>query len=865
MNKKALIYLLYISLIQVIFISLAIGQDYNASNKAFEREVNKYVANRLSSIEKETIPKERFLVTQIRLLNEEIRSRVSNVTEIKEKYFDNLEQRLKEVKQIKSRLRNTNSPVLITYVSELENRIEQTIDEGKIDYKRQKVFEDGIQLLYIAEQMVNLDPGSRIEENPQIKKQLQESKSKFINTFGEANFSTREQKTNVRSGKETVFDIFKEWKKTNSIKYEVRWTDVQIMKNKLISSGTFDEQQRMVKRELHAAAEAFNYGGYDLADRLFEETLARFESLNSVDDILYYRAESNFNLARYHKARELYLELVNKYPTSVMVPNAYSRLISIASHFNNFEELTRHYSNYSRIAVSGEEGFEDVTFTVAVAAFNAGAYEAAVLMLEKIGVKSKYYRDSKFLLAKSYAGAQNLDQAEILFKELLKEPSLEPEIKFDVLLKLGYLAYEKNEYNQVLDYLDQINPNYSYFDKVLHLYGWTFYKGELANPVKEQRDFSTAKKYLDFLISRYPESDYFLEAKSLLGYIFQSEENAQAAIHEYDYVYRSSNTKEYSDRLIAERDSVKARLKITKSLANKALESNQKDAFYKAKSVNNRLQDVYRKLSYSDVSSSSMAMKTEIKRVTDQIIELDRLYALAEEKGESELMAKIGLLKKRMIRVLRDYPMEETASVLGVNYFDEHPAARKESVVLDQNRKILEMRDDAAKGREAILKKIEDLDVEIARARNQKDYKKLINFEIQKNRFEDLLDKFDYMDTYAHGLALQESNVNLEKWSDYGAFGIANVNFALKKSKSQRISDFQSQIQKINQILNGRKELLEHKIHLITGEIDLMTRKVREQERRREQEELDRRFKESYFDTHTSEVQDSNVLPPQID
>ena len=106
--------------------------------------------------------------------------------------------------------------------------------------------------------------------------------------------------------------------------------------------------------------------------------------------------------------------------------------------------------------------------------------------------------------------------------------------------------------------------------------------------------------------------------------------------------------------------------------------------------------------------------------------------------------------------------------------------------------------------------------------------------------------------------------VKLIKNAENKGFAFA-CNQAIKKSKGEQIAEYQQQIQKINQILNSRKALLEHKVTMITGEIDLMTRKVREQERRREREELDRRFKESYFDTHESEIPSSNLLPPDVE
>ena len=43
-----------------------------------------------------------------------------------------------------------------------------------------------------------------------------------------------------------------------------------------------------------------------------------------------------------------------------------------------------------------------------------------------------------------------------------------------------------------------------------------------------------------------------------------------------------------------------------------------------------------------------------------------------------------------------------------------------------------------------------------------------------------------------------------------------------------------------------------------------MTRRVRRQERLREREELNRKFEESYFDTHTTEQESSTTEPPDF-
>jgi hypothetical protein len=180
------------------------------------------------------------------------------------------------------------------------------------------------------------------------------------------------------------------------------------------------------------------------------------------------------------------------------------------------------------------------------------------------------------------------------------------------------------------------------------------------------------------------------------------------------------------------------------------------------------------------------------------------------------------------------------------------------------------MRSDSEKEREQVIRQIAQLDVEIYNAKSRRDYKKLANLEISRERFINLLNKMDYLNTWVYSMKMHDTNINLARWSDYGAFGLANVNFAIRNIQKEQIGNMRDQIQKINDLLIRRKENIEHTIKQIASEISLMTRRVRRQERVREREELNRQFEESYFDTHETEQQapqddNLNTLPPSFD
>jgi TolA-binding protein len=845
----------------ILFNDFTLAQELSKDDIAFQKALTGYVQEESADFGKEFLKKERFIIEQMRHINTEIKARITNYDDVREKYFDGLHQRLSEISDLKGRLKESGSSRLLRFANELEDRIKQTIKEGNIDFKKQRIFEDALQLLYLAEEMLNLDTGASIEEEPRISEGMLESHQKFVEAFGE------KKKTVITipaAENPTIFDIFIRWRRTNIIEYNRRWNDILTVKNKLLDNGAEVERERMFKRELKSAITAYNYQDYDFADRAFEEILKRYNYLDVLDDIYFYLAEANYYLSRYNIAKNHYQNLVDRYPGSGFRNSALYKLTRIAVHHNDTKNVRKYYQEFEQNTVVNNPLTDNLRFIVALYEFNIDVYEQCVEILLKINTTSKNYIDAQYLLAQAYIGAQKIEEAEQTLINLINNYSLQPNFRNNVILKLGYINFEQKKYPQAIHYFDQIPGDFPLIDRVLIGYGWAYYQIELEKE-KERRDFSYAKGYLNILVNDYLTSDYYLEANTLLGYIYQLEIKPENATHQFDYVYKARFTKQYSDSMIIERDSLRNAVNRYDILAKEALARNDKEEYLKAENEKYRLLTSYLRLSYSDMSSSGVAAQNEIRRINSQLSELDRLKAIAVKKGDDSILEKIENLQSKLEGVIKEFPFELTYSELGQNYFDEYPIARKESFIEDQNYKILLIRKNIQQEQEYIEGKLIDLEAEIARARVTKDYKTLISLEIQQDKYKELKKRYDFVNTFAYDLEMKTPNINVNKWSDYGAFGIANVNFAVKLDKEEKISYYSEQIHRINQILNNRKTILEHKIKTLEGEINVMTRNVRRQERLREREELNRKFQETYFDTHTTEFEKSTTEPPRYE
>jgi len=319
-------YPIHLVLVIVLIFSLK-TYSQTSQDALFNSALQDYVQTLMTRFSRSTMEHERFLVQQIRMLNSEIKSRVSDIPAIRDSYFDRLQNQLLEIQALKTRLASSGSNSLNMFIEQLEKKIQDTIDSGTINFKRQKAIAEAVQLLHIGEEMISLDPNAELEQDPEFAKNLRETRSEFLRSFGLTSGPDKEAVSETSNP--TIFDVYKEWKSNELLKYQVRWTDVQIIKNRLVKRGGVSDSERMFKRELEHAAEAYNFGFYDLAERSFEEILSRYTRLGRMDDCLFFKGQSNYALGRYNEAKKEFEKFVVEYPPSEYLLKSYQRLLQI--------------------------------------------------------------------------------------------------------------------------------------------------------------------------------------------------------------------------------------------------------------------------------------------------------------------------------------------------------------------------------------------------------------------------------------------------------------------------------------------------------------------------------------------------------
>ncbi len=821
-----------------------------------------YVNGLITKLSAGSIGQERFLVQQIRMINAEIMARVKGVQKVRKTYFEQMNQRLAEVKALRRRLAPYHSQQLNGFIDQVENTIRDALAQGEVDFQKQRAIEDAMQLLYVAEEMVKMDPNAKIDQDAEFTHDLQKTRQKLASkSLTQLSYEDYQSKL-MKNEKPTIYDLYREWMRAEQVNYEVRWTDVEIIKKKLIKTGTSKERERMFKRELRQAAEAFNYGFYDLAERSFGEILNSYGFIGQLDDCLFYKALSNYMLQRFLAAQTDFERLVHDYPTSSFLPQAYRYLMRIALHFDQYDKVIAYYNDFLKTGVQGSALYDEATFTAGSASLKLGDYDTAIRYLSRLGKKSPLYYQAQYLLSEAYVGVNNYTEAEQTLQSLVLVEKLNPEFHNKVLLKLAMLYYDLGDYTRAINILDLINPSFSQYDRVLLVYGWSYFKNEMEKPARK-RNFERPIQYLNLLLDNFYGSDYQLEARTLLAYIHQLQNDADEAIKNYQYVYSSKDAKELSDALNMESQVLGKIINKTKELQTKAFDKDDPEAFYKAYMLQKKLYKPYIRVTYLDLSSGGFGIQREIDQLNNKLRQLERLRQEAKAQERPDLVKRIEKMEYRIYYAINTMNAQRPSSALGVNYFDVHPLARKESVLESRNKEVLKMRQDIEAQRKEIVKRLNELEIQINQARRDKDYKKLVALELSKQHFSDLMKKLDFLETQAYSMDLQKSNINLNKWSDYGVFGLTNVKFNVKEKTVKEIEQMQKRIQDINQFLKLRRQNIEHKIRQINEQIIVMTRKVRQQERLRKREEMNRQFEETYFDTHDTELNYDTGEPAQ--
>jgi len=828
---------------------------YYTTELEFQLALEKYVQELFIDYGMEKIPQEYFLIGLMRLVNKEVSRRLDNPKKARDAYIGDLEQMLEEIGVLKYRLRNSGINDLNRFVSDLENHITYTVNSKEINFKKKKIFEDALQMLYIAEEMIKLDQLQQPAQTTELNQKLNRSKQQLLTAFGNVPSSSG----NITGVRHSIYDLFSEWKSLDQTNYGLRVADVKLARHNLLKTSGIDEILRMFNEELELAYNSFNDEYYDFAERLLGDIIETYPNygIKNIDDVYFFRGESNFALGRLFHAEELYTELLNLFPATSYLTEVYGRLTSIYFSVNDYRKTLEFGRQYENVASPSNASYYDVQYMMAMANFQQGNYDNAIQQFSNIPRDHPYNNHAVYFRANAYVENMNYDQALVDYLDLINRKKISPSLQYRAYYKIGILEFERKNFFVAIEYLSQIPENTPRYDKILNALAWAHYELDRTRSQEEWLGFYYAKLYAQRILSDYYASPYRMEASSLLAYINQLESSPSDALKLYKDVYNSKVNKLQADEYLLERQKLSDLYYAAKELKSVALEKGDPEQYIRSQDLMEKLERQLIELDFAEASTVGIQAYSEVDAVYAQLEELRRLRYLALSRTDFETVARIDTLTINLASALDKFPTEALNQTSYVNLFDEYPASK---LVAEQENisKVFQSNEQEIRKEIGHLDgDIRDLEGDIQRFKNSGNYGAVAELEQEQRELLELRKSYDELLTSIYLMDdSPESYTELNKWGDFGAFGIINVQFFQQKQIQDQMKDISLSLNKVNEDITHRKQLIEDKVKKIEAEIRLMTMKARVEERARQRAERERRFRESYFDTRTSEQQE---------
>lgn len=827
------------------------------ADRLFQEEVRNFVASKIAEHGDFLVSQEKYLLSLISLINEEVRSRVGDVSSVKENYFKDLNKDLVDLQALENRLHNSGISDFDLYIGQLKQRIKNLIENGIVNYKKKRVLEDAVQLLLVAEEMTRM--GGIATSSEVAKQRYYMTKKKLEETFNKIGVKTSQGSSVTKTP--TLYELYKEWLRLNLTEYEAKLIKVTYFRNKLFKQSNRDQIKNMLVNELEVALTAFNNNDYDLALRLLEDIYNTYSTFDfDLSDVTYYAGEASLGLLRYPNAEKWYNICHKEYPGSEYDILSVVRLIQLAFIFEDPAKQEKYFNEYISIAPLDDPYREEVFISMGVSRFQRGQYNDAITILQEIGKNSDNYNLAQYLIAKSYAATRAFDQAKNILKKLATQKNITPELFYRIVLKYALILYEEGNYPRCISLLQRIGEEFSQFDLVLDVLAWAEFKYQQTLPLQQQ-NYKDVLHYIKLLLDKYYGSPYELELKTLRAYIYEITNRPTEAIDQYEEVYSSKKYKKLNDQYLQERENLKKLLLKTDELKYKAVNRQNKEALKKIIQTKNKLQSEMNYYTLVEMSSKGSRLYAELAKILRQLKEIQRLKKIAKEKNDEVLVKRLENLELRLNAVISSAPVDKKSINKPYNFFDLVPSSKYVSEMSYRNQKILNTRERLTKGIKEIADEMQMIDKKIERARLMKETKALAAYSREKLMLQEMKEKYERLLSLAYSIEIVPISIELNKWADQGAFGIINVNFSQRKKAEEAMKYNANIISDIEREFRLKKKAIEDRIKQIEAQIKIMTMKAREEERKRIRAERERSFREGYFDTRTSEFE---PLQPEI-
>lgn len=640
--------------------------------------------------------------------------------------------------------------------------------------------------------------------------------------------------------KRSFEDFLQQWKAAQIIKYKAELTQARIIKSRLLAVGNEEQKQRMFRAALSDALMSYSRKDYQVACLQFEEILRDYDFYKDLSDICFYLSESYFAQKLYDRAEAGYKRVLRDYPQSEYAGPALFKLMLISYTYSNFDDLFAYYDKLINKPVE-DRVLLKASYLAGYCYFLAQQYRRAITTLSRVPPGSKYFLPSQYLIGVCHAACDEYDKAILVFEKLAFKGNYPWTdvttnlIKNNALLKLGFIYYERGDFQRALEYFDRVSKGHPAYDKTLVGKAWAEYKaGELADSITDLRRLS----------GNFLTSNYIYEAKVLSAHCKRRLGRTEDALRDLKYVAKTKEALQLAEIYERARSKILRQLHQLDSLEVEAIQ-NRDEKRYKAIQIARRklgrsLKDVNRKY-------AKLALPEEVDKEKEKILQhlqdLDTYEQIAEEMGRKDVIEKIEKLRRKLVKSLQTY-----------DRVTSFPQVIKENHIKNRKEILNNLKREAASEKQRISENIAALEKMIRKAQHDEDHEMLTELEMKRDQLVELRDKINKYEVWLMEQKVEEIDTDYQRWADLTGYGISDIDYHQLKEKEEKMAALSKAMAVIDRELQKRKKEMAERVKRLKEKIKEVEQLARRKRLKAERQKQEKYLQEKYFIKKQREV-----------
>ena len=651
----------------------------------------------------------------------------------------------------------------------------------------------------------------------------------------------------------TLSEIFDEWRKTRIAQYEAKYAEYYFMKHSLLESATTRQKSRMLERDLTDALLNYSDGEYALAEIQLEKVIDDYSgSFSNFEAVYFYLAEARYAQRHYDQAMRSYATLMQKYPKTRFRDDIYLRFLTLTQKFDRRSEFAKYYRDFL-----GFEPIQNVHLSNRVH-YMAGFYfmkqkkfKDAEQALAQIDTTSRYFLPAQYLAGVLKANRGDYEAAirmMLSVAQTAKQPWKNTDmtmLRNQAYLKLGYLHYERGEYANAIRYFDRVSKGVEERDKVLIGLAWTrLMKGENEAAIAAVDDL-----FRDFLAS-----DYTYEALVLAAHCRRLMNRPRDAMRNLRYVAEARGMLEVGNEYNKERRKLLDQLDELERMEETVVNKQDRRLYEIISEIKHQLQESLLHLGPDGKIKNRVVSEFDSERETvlEQVKALEEIIKAAREQGNKTVERDATIRRQRLLTALEKYQPRSTAE--SVSYLLQYPLAARENSAKYRQEALTGLMRDIKLEKRRLMKTVQQ--AQALAASNPRESLSIDLVAVEDDLAE-IDNRMERLELWLSENKVEKVETNFNHWADFSGFGMSDIVKGEIQDDSEKIYSYSKNLTYIGDLIESHKNELEARVARLEAAMKKKQEEIEAEKRRKHRLELEKQFKQGYFDTSTSELPDA--------